>query len=1063
MELFEAPDLRKILRRRGTLLEAEVVKIGIQVARALQHADENHLVHRDVKPENLLMREDTGLVKLTDLGLARSTSRDEKRLTQDGTTMGTPYYMSPEAVKGCLEIDIRADLYSLGATLYHLATGLVPFEADNVFLVLRKQLEEPLVPPRRVNGDLSEAFDRIVVKLMQKDADARYDAPEDLLEDLETLDRLGPVKASELMAKAPPRTGPPRRRRPAARRKRLAPVLAALAVLAAAGIAAIVALVWTAGGGGEPDPGRGTGLKPGPGGTEAPPPRPDPNPVPPEPAKKPPPDSPPRPSREAEDAFEAAEAFAASNPGRLQEIVSRFEAVGRGHPALREACDRAVEKFRGRAVEADLKALIAEVEDLVAKKKFGPAVNLLHAFPLSHRVPADVEADLKARTERALAQAASEAEVLERKAARAMARRNPQAAVRALEEIRAFEVSVLTLRADQAVRKVREAESRILRVRAHVAVLDEVAASGIHRTADRPPGAAQGLAEEKENLKRAADALDAAARGAEARKGQKAALRLRDGTALAGVWAGAGPSELLLEDARKNLQGVPWPRVSLEAVADLGGSGSSGLPLACLAWYLHRDFDRALEILAAGNPEDAAPKALRALIDGALDVELGEALESARTALESGLREDALRMVRALLVRFRDTAPFAEREGEVRGLVEQAAGPGSAEAAGAFLFRGAVSAERGAWKVEYAFPRPNQLRDFDASGAARFSAREGRLLQEDPNPALAALLFPGAWSALEVSLEAEIPDDGGLGISFGLPQGERFLLLVSRRKGELTAAFSRVPLSGESAPVGKAARGRPPAGVLKIVASAGPDGLKASVEGLEELRAKAAVPLPCRGALEAVGRFSAGRLALRGEPARAWLDEVARWEACRSLILAGEWVDLLRECPLGRWGREGGRSELKDGVLSVDAVTAALRMWIPGAGALVRDGQGTRIAVEVRRLSDAGWFHLGFLLDGRTLGWLFTADREETRPAGAPRDHAILTAVPFTDRQWHTLLLEVKDGQASMFVDGETREVFRAEDLKDLDSGELRPKGLGFGVQGGRWEVRSFKVGRAAK
>jgi serine/threonine protein kinase len=130
MEFVDGTTLRRLMGREGKLPEQRCVEIGVQIARALDQAHRIGLVHRDVKPENILLERQTGTAKLADLGLVKSTERSDTSVTQTGVALGTPNYISPEQARGEEHIDIRSDLYSLGATLYHASTGTFPFEGS---------------------------------------------------------------------------------------------------------------------------------------------------------------------------------------------------------------------------------------------------------------------------------------------------------------------------------------------------------------------------------------------------------------------------------------------------------------------------------------------------------------------------------------------------------------------------------------------------------------------------------------------------------------------------------------------------------------------------------------------------------------------------------------------------------------------------------------------------------------------------------------------------------------------------------------------------------------------
>ena len=163
--------------------EAEALDITIQMADALAHAHQRGLIHRDVKPKNILLTPQ-GVAKLTDLGLARATDDKQAAENEAGKAYGTPYYISPEQIRGEVDIDHRADIYSLGATLYHLVTGRPPFEGETPSAVMHKHLRQPLVPADHLNTALSAGLGEIIDVAMAKKREERYSSMNDLLEDL---------------------------------------------------------------------------------------------------------------------------------------------------------------------------------------------------------------------------------------------------------------------------------------------------------------------------------------------------------------------------------------------------------------------------------------------------------------------------------------------------------------------------------------------------------------------------------------------------------------------------------------------------------------------------------------------------------------------------------------------------------------------------------------------------------------------------------------------------------------------------------------------------------------
>lgn len=188
MEYVEGHTLYDELAEGKVYSEAEALRVTIQVARALQHAHSQGLIHRDVKPKNVMMTKE-GTAKLADMGLARAASDAEAAQAEAGRAFGTPYYISPEQIRGEVDIDFRADIYSLGATLYHLVTGRVPYEGPTPAAVMHKHLKEALIPPDHINTSLSSGLGEVVEVMMAKDRRQRYASTDDLLLDLEAVAR----------------------------------------------------------------------------------------------------------------------------------------------------------------------------------------------------------------------------------------------------------------------------------------------------------------------------------------------------------------------------------------------------------------------------------------------------------------------------------------------------------------------------------------------------------------------------------------------------------------------------------------------------------------------------------------------------------------------------------------------------------------------------------------------------------------------------------------------------------------------------------------------------------
>jgi serine/threonine-protein kinase len=183
MEYVKGITLKQLIRQRGVL----PVRIGLQIAKqicsALDAAHEKGVIHRDMKPQNVLL-ESTGDVKIMDFGIARVA--DMKGMTTTGTVMGTPDYMSPEQAQG-LPVDARSDIYSTGIMLFEVFTGKLPFTADSALAVLNKHIREPLPKPTGVNPSLPMELERILIRATAKSPDQRYQEISQFHADLETV------------------------------------------------------------------------------------------------------------------------------------------------------------------------------------------------------------------------------------------------------------------------------------------------------------------------------------------------------------------------------------------------------------------------------------------------------------------------------------------------------------------------------------------------------------------------------------------------------------------------------------------------------------------------------------------------------------------------------------------------------------------------------------------------------------------------------------------------------------------------------------------------------------
>lgn len=195
MENIDGETMKAILKRKKVIPVDEAVVIIQQIAEALDYAwKEQRLIHRDIKPDNIMMTKN-GRAKLADLGLARVAS-DIDESEDDEEVMGTPQYISPEHLTGA-PMDVRSDIYSLGATFFHLITSKFPFEGRSATEIARKHLEEQLRSPKELKPDIPDAVCDIIMKMMAKNVKERYQDAEELVEDIRTFRRGKTPAASE--------------------------------------------------------------------------------------------------------------------------------------------------------------------------------------------------------------------------------------------------------------------------------------------------------------------------------------------------------------------------------------------------------------------------------------------------------------------------------------------------------------------------------------------------------------------------------------------------------------------------------------------------------------------------------------------------------------------------------------------------------------------------------------------------------------------------------------------------------------------------------------------------
>ena len=180
MELIQGKTLKEIIDEDGVLPWKWSLDIAIQIASALEVAHKNNIVHRDIKPHNIIITED-GVAKVTDFGIAKAVSNST--ITAFGTTIGSVHYFSPEHARGGYT-DAKSDLYSLGVVMYEMLTGRVPFDADTPVSIALKHMQEKPVEPIKLNPSIPYSVNKIIMKAMEKDTNLRYQSATEMLKDL---------------------------------------------------------------------------------------------------------------------------------------------------------------------------------------------------------------------------------------------------------------------------------------------------------------------------------------------------------------------------------------------------------------------------------------------------------------------------------------------------------------------------------------------------------------------------------------------------------------------------------------------------------------------------------------------------------------------------------------------------------------------------------------------------------------------------------------------------------------------------------------------------------------
>ena len=182
MEYVDGKTLKQVLKSRGHLSVTEVVDIMLQLTDGMAHAHDAYIIHRDIKPQNIMILSN-GMIKITDFGVA--TALNSTQLTQTNSVMGTVHYLPPEQAQG-KGSTIKSDIYSMGIMMYELLTGLVPYKGDNAVEIALKHLKEPLPSVRKANPSIPQSIENVIIKATAKNPKNRYTDAREMHEDLKT-------------------------------------------------------------------------------------------------------------------------------------------------------------------------------------------------------------------------------------------------------------------------------------------------------------------------------------------------------------------------------------------------------------------------------------------------------------------------------------------------------------------------------------------------------------------------------------------------------------------------------------------------------------------------------------------------------------------------------------------------------------------------------------------------------------------------------------------------------------------------------------------------------------
>ena len=666
MEYVEGESVDTTLSIDGTMDEPKALHIVRSIALALCDAEKAGLVHRDIKPGNIIVRPD-GAAKLTDFGLARDVNDDS--VTQAGVTLGTPNYMSPEQAMAMRSLDTRSDIYSLGVTFYHMITGAVPFSGDTSLLTMLKHLNEKPVTPVIRRPDISQGCNDVILKMLAKDRNQRYRTARDLVEDLDLVIAGEPpvhAESTRPETRQDPSNGAGSFAREVRRNSRVRWIKAGTAALLLA-IAGLLLHFFVFSGG------RDSSRE----GADAE-------------ADKP-----------ARAALANAEAFARQNPSQLARILERYDAVQKEHkttPAVSDEARLLAAKARrdlNAAVESAFQEYNTTAAELARQDRFGEAMAVYDRFPTELRADAVAESIRQAR-QRLERLARARLNELKVRAEAFLANGEPDAARAAIDSARNFGLPDIEAEARQMLARISAEESaagsegerriaeRVLAatelVRRHVhSGRFDLATEELARQADQADDEAvrKVLAENRLVLADAAGAWDAVMRGLAA---------LAPGSA---VSVGKTTTQFMGYDAGKNLVSLRTVRGETETMAP------GLLPARALKQLAEKSggpvkaADLAALFLARGDVAQAAAEIVRAGTEGTVQEVLGRCerqlkmLRAGRDEVEAqnllaaaveqpGDHERVVQALWELVTEYAQTRCYTERREEIEGMLARA-------------------------------------------------------------------------------------------------------------------------------------------------------------------------------------------------------------------------------------------------------------------------------------------------------------------------------------------------------------------------------------------------------